>query len=174
MFRTVQSLLLLSLLHSAPASAFSESELRQAIAMWGAPDPLRISYPVIPLAPNASSLRVRHLILTGNALWLELGCRSTTECLPFYALATYETRESANAAMSALTTLERKKSLRGPNLIRVGARVQVSWLGSAIELQLDGRALQTGRLGERIRVMDERRRVFRAIVRSSRLVEMCR
>lgn len=153
----------------AAKGAVTQLDVQRSMDHAGIPPPLRLSFPVVPTT-SQGELRVLGGRAVGESLWLRLRCRRVGQCLPFYAVLTYPSEVAVRNALSVLRPDLLNRSQELP-LIRAGDRADMKLTGNGIAFQTGVRALQNGRTGETIRVVDEQKRIHKAVVRSGHIVE---
>ncbi|HLY65451.1 MAG TPA: flagella basal body P-ring formation protein FlgA [Chloroflexota bacterium] len=166
-------------LFSAGASAIA---LRQEVAAVVGRD-LKIGFPAVKLEtqlqlltplsalPAEAGLRVTSTRagFSRDTWLLRLACRSTRECLPFYALLRCPECQDVDGLRRAASAASARE--HPATLTRTGEHVEIVEQLSGLRMKTRAVCLQSGGLGERVRVRNESsQRVLTAIVIGPKLL----
>ena len=96
---------------------------------------------------------------------IHLRCKPRSACGDFFVFVRFATAREALAALGALQNADQSKSVPLPKVIRAGTQVSLLLQGHKMILRLVVKALNSGAIGESIRVRDEEtRRIYLAVV----------
>lgn len=119
---------------------------------------LLVGVPLIVLASPAladDAWVATHSLFRGDIVHTQDVAKKSMTRLPFEAVPTsqsivgLEVKQSIYAGRAVT-----KRDVGPPSLVKVSTQVEVIWKAPGIELQLNGRALDTGALGDEVRVLN--------------------
>jgi Chaperone for flagella basal body P-ring formation len=104
-----------------------------------------------------------------DGFFARIRCVPASDCLPFLVLLQLDGQSRENILQSEA----KKRAMRsGPVLIPAGSRVKLTLKRGDVNLRIEVRSLNAGRLGQRIRVSDDvARKVYIAHVTGAGVVE---
>lgn len=153
----------------AIAFAASEGDVRHSLEVRGIPGPDAIELPQTSGSAGCDSMEANVQAVAGNSLWVRFRCRGNRQ--PFYAVLTYQSRETRQQAKAQFAANIVGSKNRLPIVIRAGQLVQLVLRSGGVVLRQPVISLQAGRLGQRIRVRNEAQKIYLASVKGEKMVE---
>lgn len=146
-----------------PAIAFAEDQsvvatkIEQILAQAGAPEPLTIVFPE-GRSFELSSMEVFNVTAARETVWVRIRCHLRRKCHEVIATLRFTNAEDAQSAQTVLAGSTRTQSKRGPLTVHAGTPVILLLENEKMRLRLSAVALNSGSVGERIRVRDRETR----------------
>jgi len=106
-------------------------------------------------------------------LWIRLACRKSGACLPFYASLAWDGSVPKLSNESRFTLREASQNSRSAPTVSSGARMSMVIPSSRSRIQLSVVALQSGNIGQVIRVASpDRKQFYQAEIMGATLVKV--
>ena len=132
--------------------------------------PLSITVPDSINLPGIAQLLTRNCRVQGAAVWVELRCQHY-HCRPFFVELSYATAAEAKLAAQLLAKDLPSETERRPVILHAGRSTSLVLLRRGVKITLPVRALQSGSIGQVVRVRDSDKKIYLAVVRSANRVE---
>ena len=172
MVRLLYFLLVLALVPAGaqvPRCIIDEEQLREWLKLPSAD--VEVQAPEMPCAGQRPRLELRRVEADGSNVQVRMSCSRVSECLPFYVRLKFSNGAQARVFIAAHGTVTRDE-IRDLGVVHAGATVELGMKSGPVHMRFRVRCLQTGRVGDWIRVSDpQTRRLYRARVVSSETVE---